>query len=149
MWKPPLKRRTRQSFGVIDPVVERLGPPEGVGVVELEEVDARAGVVVRACVDFLVAVPPVDGHDHRRRGALLHQGSGGAPAPAALRVAVLVWWERVRCKIRYRNASVQRKVTQILICRQLSSWKISNLATMTCTKAPSINDMLVPHDVLS
>ena len=46
-----------QSFGVVDPVVERLGSPEGVGVVELEEVDARSGIVVRARVDLLRIFP--------------------------------------------------------------------------------------------
>ena len=41
------------SAGVVDPVEERLGPPERVGVVELEEVHARAGVRVGASVHFL------------------------------------------------------------------------------------------------
>ena len=84
-----------QSFGVIDPVVERLRPPEGVGVVELEQVHARPGVLVRAGVDLLVAVPPVDWHDHGRRGTLLHEG-GGRAAAAGLWIAVFVCWKSER-----------------------------------------------------
>ena len=78
------------SFGVVDAVVERLRAPERVRVVELEQVHARARVLVRAGVHLLVAVPPVDRHDDGRRRALLHEGGGGRPAGAALRVAVLV-----------------------------------------------------------
>lgn len=43
--------------------VESLVAEQGVGVVELEQVDALAGVVVAAGLHVPVAVPPVHGHD--------------------------------------------------------------------------------------
>ena len=44
----PSKLPESSSFRVVDPVVQRLGPPEGVGVVELQEVHALARVGVSA-----------------------------------------------------------------------------------------------------
>ena len=42
----------------IRPIVERLVPPEGEGVIELEEVDPLRRVVVGTSVHLLVTVPP-------------------------------------------------------------------------------------------
>ena len=69
----PAWLKCNRLFGIVDPVVEGLRPPQGVGVVELQQVDPRTRVLVRAGVDLLVAVPPVDGHDHRRGRALVRQ----------------------------------------------------------------------------
>ena len=49
--------------GVVDSVVECFRAPERIRIVELEKVNSRAGVLMRACVDLLVAITAVDGHD--------------------------------------------------------------------------------------
>ena len=59
-WQPSVRV---PSSRVVDSVVEGLGPPQGVGVVKLEQVDAPAGVHVRAAVHLLVTVPPVHRDD--------------------------------------------------------------------------------------
>lgn len=57
---------------VVDPVVDGLGPPEAVGVVKLEEVDALAWVSVAASVHLLHTVSSINRHNHRERGAVHH-----------------------------------------------------------------------------
>jgi hypothetical protein len=44
--------------GVVDTVVEGLGPPEGVGVVKLEQVDALPRVGVGPGINLFVTIPP-------------------------------------------------------------------------------------------
>lgn len=48
--------------GVVDSVVHTLGAPEWIRVVELQQVDATAGVLVAAGVHLLVTVSPVHRH---------------------------------------------------------------------------------------
>ena len=60
---PPVSRPRGPSARVVDVEVESLVAQQGVRVVELQEVDALAGVVVAASLHVSVAVPAVHGHD--------------------------------------------------------------------------------------
>lgn len=60
---PPVSRPGGPSARVVDVEVESLVAQQGVGVVELQEVDALARVVVAASLHVSVAVPAVHGHD--------------------------------------------------------------------------------------
>lgn len=82
---PPAPCPSGPSAGVVDVEVESLVAQQGVGVVELEQVDALARVVVAAGLHVSVAVPPVHGHD------LPIAAPQGAPG-ASLHVSS---WDRV------------------------------------------------------
>lgn len=60
--RPPVPR-PRRAFCPVDVEVESLVAQQGVGVVELQEVDALTRVVVAASLHVSVAVPAVHGHD--------------------------------------------------------------------------------------
>lgn len=50
------------SSCVVDPVIDNLGPPEGVGIVELEQICPLPRILVAPGIYFLVAVSPINGH---------------------------------------------------------------------------------------
>ena len=89
------------SSCVVDAVVECFRAPQRVGVVELEQVDAAAGVDVTAAVDLLVTVAPVDGDDlvRLRAGvspaALLHVALAERPTWRARGAHAHTWCEPV------------------------------------------------------
>lgn len=60
---PPVSRPGGPSARVVDVEVESLVAQQGVGVVELQQVDALTRVVVAAGLYVSVAVPAVHGHD--------------------------------------------------------------------------------------
>lgn len=64
-----LQWQRKVSLSVVDSVVERLTPPHGIRVVELEEVHSCARVSVTASVNLLVTVAPVHWDDHGLRRA--------------------------------------------------------------------------------
>lgn len=51
------------SFDEVDAVIHPLGAPQGVGVVELDEIDAFAWIAVTTTVDLLVGVASVSWND--------------------------------------------------------------------------------------
>jgi hypothetical protein len=47
---------------IIDSVVDRFGPPQRIGVIELEEIDPSPWILVAAGIHLLVTVPSVHRH---------------------------------------------------------------------------------------
>lgn len=65
----------RPSLDEVDTVIHPLGPPQGVGVVELDQVHAFAGVAVAAAVYLFVRVTPVSWDDLVGRGSVIILGA--------------------------------------------------------------------------
>lgn len=72
-----------ELLSVVNTIVEPFGTPQREGVVELEDVDPTARVLVTAAVDLGVAIATVHWNQLVRRGGIVSDASSFAPTASA------------------------------------------------------------------